>query len=224
MGRTSCTVAFLGRNMTANLNFVISNTKSHIDCWDEDSSRQLCSFSMMGSCSLRANLISARNAAVLEVQIGTNPPSSGGWESALGKYDHMLVLSLRPRQSLQSPLRDSVLGWLHHWSHRHWQPLVLLSPYTDMDQRGHSYEHKYCFAGCSLGRIMNNNNSSNNNKPNHMQQALVTGTDAQASSEIRTAVVLKTAVNRGQGKGKQRHWKDHLGALVPYSCTCTPDA
>lgn len=91
-----------------------------------------------------------------------------------------------------------------------------------MDQRGHSYEHKYCFAGCSLGRIMNNN--SNNNKPNHMQQALVTGTDAQASSEIRSAVVLKTAANRGQGKGKQRHWKDHLGTPVPYSCTCTPDA
>lgn len=83
--RTSCTMAFLGRNMTANLNFVISNTKSHTDCWDEDSSRQLCSFRKMGSRSLRATLICARNAAVLEVQTGTNPPSSGGWESALGK-------------------------------------------------------------------------------------------------------------------------------------------
>jgi len=71
IGRTSCTMEFLGRNMTASLNFVMSNTKSHTDCWDEDSSRQLRSFSVIVSSSLRANLICARNAAVLEAQTGT---------------------------------------------------------------------------------------------------------------------------------------------------------
>lgn len=75
-------MAFLGRNVTANLNFVISNSKSHTDCWDEDSSRHLWSFSMMGSYSLRAKLICARNAAVLEVQTGTNPEL---WLRRLGK-------------------------------------------------------------------------------------------------------------------------------------------
>ena len=82
MGRTSCTVAFLGRNMTANLNFVISNSKSHTDCWDGDSSRQLRSFSMMESSSPRSDLVCARNAAVLEVQTGTNPKL---WLRRLGK-------------------------------------------------------------------------------------------------------------------------------------------
>ena len=32
-----------------------------------------------------------------------------------------------------------------------------------MNQCEHSYEQKYCFAGCSPERIMNNNN---NKKPN----------------------------------------------------------
>lgn len=55
-GRTSCTMAFLGRNMTANLNFVISNTKFHTDFWDEDLNRQLCSLTMMEYSPLRVNL------------------------------------------------------------------------------------------------------------------------------------------------------------------------
>lgn len=47
----------------------------------------------------------------------TPKSGSGVWESALGNYDHMLVLPLCPRHSLQSSLRDSMLGWLDLWSH-----------------------------------------------------------------------------------------------------------
>lgn len=46
--------------------------------------------------------------------------------------------------------------------------------------------------------------NNNNNKKPRMQQALVTGIGEQDSSEIRSAAGLKTALNRGQGKGKQR--------------------
>lgn len=94
VGRTSRTMAFLGRKKTANLNFVISNSEPGI------AGMSIPTDSLVEPSPLTANLIGARNAAVLEVQTGAKPQEVG---KCSGSYN--LVLSLCPGHS-----RDGTQG------------------------------------------------------------------------------------------------------------------
>lgn len=99
--------------------------------------------------------------AVLEFQTGPNPELClrrlGKYFGKVWPHAGPVLMSLC---SVQRPLGDSTLGWLDRCLT--WQRYLLVSSsYTDPNQCGHSYEHKHCFVGCSLGKIINNNSNKN---------------------------------------------------------------